>query len=93
MAWVYQHPEAKVTWAPILYSKAFGVGKTTVFNCLAECIGPVQVSEPTQAELEDKFNDWAFGKRLVKIEELMSGDKYHVAEKLKPALVPGIVSR
>jgi hypothetical protein len=86
LAWTYQRPGDKITWAPILYSKSFGVGKTTVFNCLAECIGKSMVSEPTQAELEDKFNDWCYGKLLVKIEELMSGDKYHVAEKLKPVV-------
>lgn len=86
LAWTYQRPGDKITWAPILYSRSFGVGKTTVFNCLAECIGKAMVSEPTQAELEDKFNDWCYGKLLVKIEELMSGDKYHVAEKLKPVV-------
>lgn len=86
LAWCYQHPGQKITWAPILYSKSFGVGKTTVFDCLGECVGKVMVSEPTQAELEDKFNDWCYGKLLVKIEELMSGDKFHVAEKLKPVV-------
>lgn len=86
LAWTYQRPGDKITWAPILYSRSFGVGKTTVFNALAECVGKVMVSEPTQAELEDKFNDWCYGKLLVKIEELMSGDKYHVAEKLKPVV-------
>jgi len=86
LAWTYQRPGDKITWAPILYSRSFGVGKTTVFNALAKCIGEVMVSEPTQAELEDKFNDWCYGKLLVKIEELMSGDKYHVAEKLKPVV-------
>lgn len=92
LAWCYQHPEQKITWAPILFSSAHGVGKTTIFNCLAHCIGLPQVSEPTQAELEDKFNDWAFGKRLVKIEELMSGSKFHVAEKLKPIVANPTVS-
>ena len=86
LAWAYQYPGKKITWAPILYSASHGVGKTTIFNVLAQCIGEKHVSEPTQAELEDKFNDWVFGKRLVKIEELMSGDKYHVAEKLKPVV-------
>lgn len=86
LAWCYQKPGAKITWSPILYSRAFGIGKTTVFDCLAECVGKVMVSEPTQAELEDKFNDWCYGKLLVKIEELMSGDKFHVAEKLKPVV-------
>jgi hypothetical protein len=86
LAWSYQNPGHKITWAPIMYSKSFGVGKTTVFNCLAECLGKSLVSEPTQAELEDKFNDWCYGKVLVKIEELMSGDKFHVAEKLKPVV-------
>lgn len=86
LAWTYQRPGDKITWAPILYSRSYGVGKTTVFNALAECIGKTMVSEPTQAELEDKFNDWCYGKLLVKIEELMSGDKYHVAEKLKPVV-------
>lgn len=92
LAWVYQRPGEKITWAPILYSSSHGVGKTTVFNCLAHCIGLAHVSEPTQAELEDKFNDWCYGKLLVKIEELMSGDKYHVAEKLKPVVANPTIS-
>lgn len=85
LAWAYQHPEQKIVWGPILYGPP-GTGKTSVFDALAECIGRAHVSEPTQAELEDKFNDWAFGKLLVKIEELMAGDRYHVAEKLKPVV-------
>jgi len=92
LAWCYQHPEQKITWAPILYSRAHGVGKTTVFNCLGECIGNLYVSEPTQAELEDKFNDWCYGKLLVKIEELRSGDRFNVAEKLKPVVANPTVS-
>lgn len=91
LAWCYQNPGRKITWGPILYGPP-GTGKTSVFNCLAECIGRSYVSEPTQAELEDKFNDWAFGKLLVKIEELMSGDKYHVAEKLKPVVANATLS-
>lgn len=91
LAWSYQHPGKKITWAPILYGPP-GTGKTTIFNALAHCIGLAHVSEPTQAELEDKFNDWCFGKMLVKIEELMSGDKYHVAEKLKPIVANPTVS-
>jgi len=91
LAWCYQRPGEKITWAPILYGPP-GTGKTTVFNALSKCIGKAQVSEPTQAELEDKFNDWCFGKLLVKIEELMSGDKYHVAEKLKPIVANESVS-
>lgn len=92
LAWTYQHPGRKITWAPILYSASHGVGKTTIFNVLSRCIGESHVSEPTQAELEDKFNDWVFGKLLVKIEELMSGDKYHVAEKLKPVVANPTIS-
>lgn len=91
LAWVYQRPGEKITWAPILYGPP-GTGKTTIFNCLAECVGRNHVSEPTQAELEDKFNDWCYGKLLVKIEELMSGDKFHVAEKLKPVVANPTVS-
>src|SRR5690606_14739788 len=43
-------------------------------------------SEPTQSDLNDKFTDWCFGKILVKIEELKSGDRYEVANKLKPVV-------
>lgn len=91
LAWCYQNPGIKITWSPILYGPP-GTGKTTVFNCLSACIGQSYVSEPTQAELEDKFNDWCYGKLLVKIEELMSGDKFHVAEKLKPIVANPTIS-
>lgn len=91
LAWAYQKPGQKITWGPIMYGVP-GTGKTSVFSVLAECLGRQYVSEPTQAELEDKFNDWAFGKLLVKIEELMSGDKYHVAEKLKPVVANATLS-
>src|SRR5690606_36999167 len=91
LAWCYQNPGIKTTWAPGLCGPP-GTGKTTVFNCLAACLGPSYVSEPTQAELEDKFNDWGYGKLLVKIEELMSGDKFHVAEKLKPIVANPTIS-
>lgn len=91
LAWAYQRPGHKITWGPIMYGVP-GTGKTSVFSVLAECLGRSYVSEPTQSELEDKFNEWAFGKLLVKIEELMSGDKYHVAEKLKPVVANATLS-
>lgn len=91
LAFTYQNPGTKIIWAPIMYGPP-GTGKTSVFNCLAHCIGVGYVSEPTQAELEDKFNDWCYGKLMVKIEELMSGDKYHVAEKLKPIVANPTIS-
>ena len=91
LAHVYQKPGVKITWAPILYGVP-GTGKTTLMLALAHCIGLAYVSEPTQRELEDKFNEWAFGKLFVKIEELMSGDKYHVAEQLKPVIANPTVS-
>lgn len=91
MGWAYQHPERKITWAPILYGPP-GTGKTTVMNALAECLGQGYTSEPTQAELEDKFTDFAYGKLLVKIEELRSEDKYNVAEKLKPIVANPTIS-
>lgn len=91
MAWAYQHPERKITWAPILYGPP-GTGKTSVMNVLAACVGQEYASEPAQAELEDKFTDWAFGKLLVKIEELRSEDRYNVAEKLKPIVANPTIS-
>jgi DNA polymerase III delta prime subunit len=91
MAWAYQHPERKITWAPILYGPP-GTGKTSVMNVLAGCLGSAYASEPAQAELEDKFTDWAFGKLLVKIEELRSEDRYNVAEKLKPIVANPTIS-
>lgn len=91
MAWTYQHPGEKITWAVILYGVP-GTGKTSVFNCLAECLGHGYMSEPTQSEIDDRFNEWAHGKLLVKIEELMSGDRYTVAEKLKPIVANPTIS-
>lgn len=91
LAHVYQKPGVKITWSPILFGVP-GTGKTTLMLALANCIGLPYVSEPTQRELEDKFNEWAFGKLFVKIEELMSGDKYHVAEQLKPVIANPTVS-
>lgn len=91
IAHVYQNPGIKITWAPILFGPP-GTGKTTVLNCLAECIGRQYVSEPSQSEIEDKFNEWCFGKVFVKIEELMSGDRYHVSEKLKPIIANPTIS-
>lgn len=91
MAWAYQHPERKITWAPIMYGPP-GTGKTSVMNVLAGCLGSEYASEPAQAELEDKFTDWAFGKLLVKIEELRSEDRYNVAEKLKPIVANPTIS-
>lgn len=91
MASVYQNPDQKIGWAPILYGVP-GTGKTTVFNCLGHCVGVQHMSEPTQSDLEDKYNEWAFGKLLVKIEELMSDNKYSVAEKLKPVVTNPTIS-
>lgn len=91
MAWVYKRPERKVTWAPILYGSP-GTGKTTLMNALVECVGRRHMSEPTQSEIEDRFTDWAFGKRIVKIEELMCESRYKVVEKLKPIVANPTIS-
>lgn len=91
IAWAYVNPGQKITWAPILYG-APGTGKTTVMNVLADLLGRDYMSEPSQSELEDKFTDWVFRKLLVKIEELRSEDKFHVAEKLKPVVANPTIS-
>ena len=92
LAWVYRHPERKVTYAMVLCGDP-GVGKSSVFEVLATCIGgDAQVSRPHQSQIENRFNSWAFGKRLVIIPELMSDDKYNLAEKLKTVVADRTIS-
>ena len=92
LAWVYRHPERKVTYAVVLCGDP-GVGKSSVFEVLAACIGgDAQVSRPHQSQIENRFNGWAFGKRLVIIPELMSDDRYSIAEKLKTVVADRTIS-
>lgn len=84
MAWLVQHPEKRIGWAPVLVGPE-GCGKSLIVKALAACLGRQYVSEVGPAAFTDNFNNHSEGKLLVVGEEIrVSGqNRYQILDSLK----------
>jgi len=86
-------PDIKMSYGVLIVSETQGVGKSTLgVNVLGKIVGQANLSEPTEAMLEDKFNSWAARKRLVVIHEIYSGHSNKIYNKLKSLFSEGTAS-
>lgn len=87
MAWVVQHPEARINWCPVLQGIP-GCGKTMIGQALAAAVGRHYVAEIGPSAFGDSFNTFMEGKLLVLGEEIrVSGqNRFAVLDSLKTLL-------
>jgi hypothetical protein len=75
----------RMGYGVLLASKAQGVGKTWLAErILGPLSGARNVSFPSEQDIKDKFTAWIGEKRLIAVEEIYSGDKHEIYNKLKP---------
>jgi hypothetical protein len=84
MAWLVQHPEQRIGWAPVLVGPE-GCGKSLIVKALVACLGRKYVSEVGPSAFTDNFNNHSEGKLLVVGEEIrVSGqNRYQILDSLK----------
>lgn len=87
LAYPIQHQGAKMKTALIFHGSQ-GAGKNLFFECYAKIYGRYS-RIVGQAEIDDKFNDWASGKLFLIADEVVARQElFHIKNKLK-ALITG----
>ena len=87
-AYMVQHPGKKVRWAPLLQGGE-GCGKSTLAVMMVACLGRRNVGKINGVDVVGgNFNDWAYGKQLLTIEEvrIVGTNRYAVMDRLKPLI-------
>lgn len=83
LAWLWQHPEAKIPTAIMLYSKATRIGKTMLGELLKKVFGPSLVKSVDGLKLHSNFMDAFEHKRIAVLNELARSDKQDSYERFK----------
>jgi hypothetical protein len=63
MAWLIQHPDQRINWAPVLQGIE-GCGKSLIGQALVAALGRQNVVEVGPGAFTDSFNSWMEGKLL-----------------------------
>ena len=84
-ATIMGYPQTKMTFGLLLISEKHGVGKSTLGTAiLSPILGHHNVSWPSESQIIDpSFNDWAFCRRLVFVNEIYAGHSWKAYDKLK----------
>lgn len=76
-------PERKMIYGLLLITEAFGIGKNTFANILADLVGQHNTSYPGENDLLSDFKEWPFEKRLAVCSEIYAGHSWAAYNKLK----------
>ena len=93
-AYMVQQPGKKIRWAPLIQGGE-GCGKSTLAVIMATVLGRRNVAKINGGDvLEGKYNDWAYGKQLVTLEEvrIIGTNKHAVMDRLKPLITDDTIS-
>lgn len=93
MAFLVQAPGRKVRWA-VLIQSVEGAGKTFLAEVMKAVLGAEHVKTIDGGSIKSGWNEWAFGKQLVVLEEVkVSGtNKHEVMNSLKPLITNDDIS-
>jgi hypothetical protein len=83
-AWIVQHPDMKVRWAPIIYSEQ-GTGKDMMIGPIHSIFGRHNTTDLDGQILSNQFNDYD-GKKFLIVNELKNNSRWDTYEKLKPKI-------
>lgn len=85
LSYCVQFPSEKITWA-IIMQGVEGAGKTTISKLMSRVLGAQNVGPVSATELQDKFTNWAEGRKLIFVEEirLHGANRYEIIDKMKP---------
>lgn len=84
LAYNVQFPSEKIAWA-LLMVGAEGVGKTWFLKFMQCMLGPQNVAPLSASALQENFNGWAEGSKMLFIEELRlhGSNRFEILDKLK----------
>ncbi len=68
-AFIVQFPGEKIGWAPVIQS-AQGGGKSILIGLMGAVMGEQNVTMVNPSTIKQTWNDWAFGKQLIGLEEM-----------------------
>jgi len=93
MATMVQVPGRKIRWCPLIQSVE-GAGKTFLAEVMKAVLGAEHVKTLDGGSIKSGFNEWAFGKQLVVLEEVkVDGvNKYEIMNALKPLITNNSIS-
>ncbi|MDT4834242.1 hypothetical protein FQZ97_678760 [compost metagenome] len=83
LAWLWQHPEAKIPVAIMLYSKHGGVGKSILAKLLSRLFGRSLVKSVDGSVLHKNFMDAVEHRRIMVLNELAKADRQDSYERFK----------
>lgn len=83
LAFMFQCPGQKLMWALVIVGKQ-GTGKSALIDILRILIGPQNTRLVSTTEIKSDFNEFLEGAQLVVVEEIMTGGRLEVMNKLKP---------
>lgn len=93
MAACVQHKGCKFQWAPFIQGVE-GNGKTLLSLAVIEAIGHKYAFMPLASNLGEKYNDWAFGRLFIGIEDIYVPEaKQEVIEIIKPMITNSTLSK
>lgn len=93
LAYMVQHPGAKIRWAIILQG-AQGAGKTFFAEAMSAVMGRRNVMKvAANSILTGTYNDWAYGHQLVVLDEIrvVGQNRYAVMDKLKTCVADDFI--
>jgi hypothetical protein len=90
LAHLVQARGTKLSYA-LLIQGGQGIGKSLLGTLMRRVLGPTNVEFPTNEELHSNFTEWALGRELVVIQELMAVGRVQMANKLKPLITEDYV--
>jgi hypothetical protein len=90
MAHLTRNRGVKLSYA-LLIQGGQGIGKSFLGSLMRRILGRTNVEFPTNEELHSNFTEWALGRELVVIQELMAQGRQQMANKLKPLITEDYV--
>lgn len=85
LAGCVQSPGVKAQWCPVIQGTE-GNGKTALYHALEYALGDDYCHQLDPNDVDSKFNAWIERKLIVTVEEIRTGGRYEVADRLKPLI-------
>lgn len=86
ISWLVQHPDKKMTWAPVIVSTHEGLGKNFLFNIISHLVGFWNTKNVSAGVFNKTFNVFLSSSVLILINELEEIDarkRFEIVSKLK----------
>lgn len=81
-AYPLQHPGQKMYSSPVIWGRKHGTGKSLIGYTLGKIYGK-NFTEISDQNIHESHNEWAENKQFVMGDEITSGDKRGIADRLK----------